>query len=254
MRLKRGPVRIRGAVHIHSTLSRDGTMTIAELATYFKQRGFQFLAISEHAEDMDGKKIEALVEQSAANSADEFCVIAGLEFAVTRQIHIVAVGITSLIELESPVYVAERVREHGGFSILAHPRRLAWDCPPDVLHAVDAAEVWNIGNDGKYLPSAKALPAFSRMREINPHLYAMGSHDFHRRASFYELAVELDVNAIARDPILQTLKRGDYVVRSPFFNCDSNGRVSAGGALVRHVSAPLETLRHVRAVLGRREA
>lgn len=248
-------MRIRGAVHVHSTLSRDGTMTIAKLARYFKQKGYQFLAMGEHAEDMTDAKVETLREQSAANSDDEFCVIPGIEFAVTRQIHIVGAGIVTLIPLENPVYVAERIREQNGFSILAHPRRLGWDCPADLLRAVDAVEIWNIGNDGKYLPSAKVLPAFARMRDVNPRLYAMASHDFHRRASFYDMAVETDTNALSTDSILQNLKRGSYVVRSLFFNCDSDGRVSpAGAALVRHVSAPLEKLRNARSSLGRRTA
>jgi hypothetical protein len=248
-------VRVRGAVHVHSILSRDGTMTIAELARYFREKGYQFLAMSEHAEDMDEGKVQALREQSAANSDDGFCVIPGIEFAVTRQIHIVGVGIVNLIRLDGPVYVAERMREQDGFSILAHPKRLGWDCPAEVLRAVDAVEIWNIGNDGKYLPSSKALPAFVRMREENPQLHAMASHDFHRRASFYDMAVEMTADTLSADAILENLKHGSYTVRSPFFRCDSAGRASAAGAaLVRHVSAPLEKLRKARSDLGRRTA
>jgi hypothetical protein len=211
--------------------------------------------MSEHAEDMNQAKVQALCEQSAANSDEEFCVVPGIEFAVTRQIHIVGVGVVNLIRLDSPAYVAERMREQKGFSILAHPKRLGWDCPAEVLRAVDAVEIWNIGNDGKYLPSSKALPAFVRMREQNPQLHAMASHDFHRRASFYDMAVEMTVASLSTEAILENLKHGSYTVRSPFFNCDSAGRASvAGAALVRHVSAPLEKLRKVRLGLGRRTA
>jgi hypothetical protein len=230
-------------------------MTIPELARYFKHEGYQFLAMGEHAEDLDDAKVQALREQSATNSDEQFCVIPGIEFAVTHQIHIVGIGVINLIQLENPVYVAERVREQNGFSILAHPKRVAWNCPPEVLCAIDAAEIWNIGYDGKYLPSAKALPAFARMREVNPQLRAMASHDFHRRASFYDIAVEMAVSSISVDPILQNLKNGSYAVRSPFFNCDSAGNVSAAGAaLVRHISAPLEKLRKARSGLRRRTA
>jgi hypothetical protein len=241
------PVRTRGALHVHSTLSRDGTMTIAELARYFKQKGYQFLAMGEHAEDLDEAKVQALREQSATNSDDQFCVIPGIEFAVTRQIHIVGIGVVNLMRLENPVYVAGQVREQGGMSILAHPKRLGWDCPPEVLLAVDAAEIWNIGYDGKYLPSAKALPAFERMQQINPKLLAIASHDFHRTASFYDVAIEMDAPTLSPDPILQNLKRGAYRVCSAFFNCDAGGHVSAAGAaLVRHVSGRLERIRKAR--------
>jgi hypothetical protein len=246
-------VRIRGALHIHSTLSRDGTMTIAELARYFKKKGYQFLAMGEHAEDLDDAKVQALREQSVANSNDHFCVIPGIEFAVTRNIHIVGIGIVKMIPLENPAYVAGRMREQGGMSILAHPKRLGWDCPREAVLAVDAAEIWNIGYDGKYLPSARALPAFERMREVNPKLLAIASHDFHRTAAFYDVAVEMDAPSTSQDPILQNLKRGAYRIRSAFFNCDSQGRVSAAGAaLVRHVSGQLETMRKARMSLTRR--
>jgi hypothetical protein len=230
-------------------------MTIPELARYFKQKRYQFLAMGEHAEDLDDAKVQSLRELSAANSDDQFCVIPGIEFAVTRQIHILGVAIVNLIRLENPVYVAERIREQNGLSILAHPRRLGWDCASEVLRALDAAEIWNIGYDGKYLPSANALQGFARMREVNPQIRAMASHDFHRRASFYDMAIEMAVTALSVDPILQNLKRGSYTVRSPFFNCDSDGRASAAGAaLVRHISAPLEKLRKARSSLRRRTA
>lgn len=248
-------MRIRGALHIHSTLSRDGTMTIAGLARYYKQKGYQFLAMGEHAEDLDHAKVQALREESVANSTDEFCVIPGIEFAVTRQMHIVGIGVVSLIRLESPVYVAGQVREQGGMAILAHPKRLGWECSPEVLLAVDAAEIWNVGYDGKYLPSSRALPAFERMQRVNPKLLAVASHDFHRTASFYDVAIEMDTVSPSPEGILRNLKQGCYRVRSPFFNCEPTGRVStAGTALVRHVSGQLEKLRKVRSILSRRPA
>ncbi len=248
-------MRVRGALHVHSTLSRDGTMTIAELASFFKQKGYHFLAMGEHAEDMDQTKIAALKQETAAHTNDEFCVIAGIEFAVTGQIHVVAIGVANLIRLASPVYVAQQVREQGGFSILAHPKRAGWDCPAEALRVLDAAEIWNIGYDGKYLPSAKALPAFARMRGINPNLRAIASHDFHRRASFYDVATEMDVTGLSRDPIIENLKCGAYTVRSRFFNCESDGRTSAAGAaLVRHVSGQLEKMRKARSSFARRTA
>lgn len=248
-------MRIRGALHVHSTLSRDGTLTIAELARYFKKKGYHFLAMGEHAEDLDEAKVQALREQSAANSDDTFCVIPGIEFAVTRQIHIVGIGVVELIPLADPVFVAGEMRKKRGMSILAHPKRLGWTCPPELLLALDAAEIWNVGYDGKYLPSAKALPAFAHMREVNPKLLAIASHDFHRTASFYDVAIEMDAPALVPDAILQGLKRGDYRVRSAFFNCDQHGHVStAGAALVRLVSGRLEKIRRARSTFARRTA
>jgi len=243
---------IRGALHVHSTLSRDGTMTIAQLARYFKEKGYHVLAMGAHAEDLDDAKLGILREQSPANSDDKFLVIPGVEFAVTPTIHIVALGVANLARSNNPSDVAAQTREQGGMSVLAHPNRFGWDCPPEVLRALDAVEIWNVGNDGKFLPAANALAGFQRMRQVNPKLLAIAGHDFLRTASFYKLAIEIEAPALSPGVILQILKLGAYRVRSPFFNCNACGQVSpAGGALVRHVSGRLETIRKARSIFGR---
>jgi len=56
-------VRVKGALHIHSQLSHDGTMTIAELASWYRGKGYQFLAMGEHAEDLNEAKVQMLVDQ-----------------------------------------------------------------------------------------------------------------------------------------------------------------------------------------------
>jgi hypothetical protein len=124
-----------------------------------------------------------------------------------------------------------------------------------VLNAVAAAGIWTSNYDGKFLPSTKALPAFARMRQANPKLLAIASHDFHRTASFYGVALEMDVPALSAEPIMHALKTGDYRIRSAFFNCEPDGHASvAGAALVRHVGGSLENMRKARSNLGRKTA
>src|ERR1700730_5731717 len=205
-----GPVHIRGALHIHSKLSRDGTMTIAELARWYKRNGYQFLAMGEHAEDLDQAKVQALREQSIEHSNDAFCVIPGIEFAGNGDIHVVGIGVARLISEQNPTAIAEQIHEQGGLAILAHPKRIGWECPADVLRAVHAAEIWNVGYDGKYLPSPIALRGFRRMRQTNARLLAVVSHDFHRTASFYDVAIETDVAVLTPGEILRNLQRGCY--------------------------------------------
>lgn len=243
---------IKGAVHIHSKLSRDGTMTIAELALWYRRNGYQFVAMGEHAEDLDEPKVEALRQQSTENSGEEFCVVPGIEFAVTRDLHIVGIGVVSLIREKDPVTVVKRIHEQGGFAILAHPKRIGWECPADVLLAVDAAEIWNVGYDGKYLPSPKSMTGFRRMRQINPKLLAVASHDFHRTAAFYDVAVAMDLASLSPEAILRHLKQGSYRIRSPFFRCDPEARMSgAKAAFVGHLSQQLINMRKVRTALLR---
>src|ERR1700722_18160063 len=76
---RRRPVRVKGALHIHSQLSHDGTMTIAELASWYRGKGYQFLAMGEHAEDLNEAKVQMLVDQSNQHSNEAFRVIPGIE-------------------------------------------------------------------------------------------------------------------------------------------------------------------------------
>jgi hypothetical protein len=245
-------VRIRGALHVHSKLSRDGTMTIAELAHWYRQNGYEFLAMGEHGEDLDEAKAQALREQSIENSTDAFCVIPGVEFAGNNDIHIVGIGVTRLIRAQNSVAVAREIHEQGGLAVLAHPKRIAWECPTEVLLAVDAVEIWNVGYDGKYLPSVKALGGFRRMRQINPKLLAVASHDFHRTASFYDVAIEMDVASLSLGVILRNLQQGCYWIQSRFFRCDPEARMSrVKAASLRLLSQQLSNIRKARTVLLR---
>ena len=177
-------MRVRGALHIHSTLSRDGTLSIPDLVDWYRGHGYQFIAMGDHAEDLNEAKARFLSEQSAKHSNEQFLVIPGIEYACTSCIHILGAGATRLLVEQEPVAVIRGIQEQGGVAILAHPRRLGWNCPREILLTVDAVEVWNVGNDGKYLPLSRALSEIHRMFEVNPNLHAGASQDFHRKVSF----------------------------------------------------------------------
>jgi hypothetical protein len=248
-------VHIRGALHVHSKLSHDGTLSIEELAHWYKRKGYQFLAMGEHAEDLDEAKVQALRELSTVASDDEFCVVPGIEFAVTNAIHIVGIGLVSLIREKDPVAVAAKIHELGGFAILAHPKRLRWECPSELLRAVDAAEIWNVGYDGKYLPSPKALGAFRRMQQANPKLLAAASHDFHRAASFYDVSIEMEVSSLSSSAILRKLQQGGYDICSRFFRTDSKAQMSRfKAASISLLSRQLTDLKKLRSAFLRSTA
>jgi hypothetical protein len=240
-------VHAKGALHIHSKLSRDGTLTIAELVNWYKRNGYQFLAMGEHAEDMNDEKAQTLLQQSTEHSDSTFCVIPGVEFAVTKNMHIVSIGGPELISEKDPVAIVRQIHRQGAFAVLAHPKRIGWDCPANVLLAVDAAELWNINYDGKYVPSSKSFNGFRRMQVINPKLLAVASHDFHRTASFYDVGVEMDVKSLTQNAIMDNLRRGRYTMRSRFFAAGSNGKISRVTSLfLSLISQQLARIRRAR--------
>jgi hypothetical protein len=219
-------VRVKGALHIHSELSRDGTMTIPELVQWYRGKGYHFLAMGEHAEDLDEAKIHTLREQSADNSSHEFCVIPGIEVACRDEVHLHGIGAMRLCIGQDPQGVIRALREQKAFVVLAHPKRFRWMCDPQILREVDAVEIWNVNYDGKYFPSPRARDAFRRMSQVNPKLRAVASHDFHRVGSFFDVAIEMNVPSLSQEEVVRNLREGSYKIVSLFFRGDPSARVS----------------------------
>lgn len=241
-------MQIRGAMHLHSTFSNDGTLTIAELAGLFRQRGYRYIAITEHAEDLDDGKKQTLLERCRQWSRDGFCVIPGAEFTCAEQ-HILGIGAVGASQTDA-LEAIEMIHGSGGMAVLAHPSRVGWKCAARILQAVDAVEIWNVGYDGKFLPPANAFAGFAAMRQVNPGLLALAGHDLHRRESFYDVGLEMDLPSLSADSILEGLRRGRYQIGSRFVRIGSRADISPVKAKwLQLLSEQLRYLRSARSFL-----
>lgn len=239
---------IRGALHVHSTLSHDGTLTITELVQWYHTHGYQFTALGEHSQDMDEEKLRALVAQCDQNSSSDFCVIPGIEFSCEGGLHILGIGSTSAIDVFEPVAVTRAIHQNDyAYAVLAHPGRHDWKCPLHVVREIDAAEIWNVAYDGKFLPSPRSVVGFPRLRQANPRLLAIAGHDFHRQTGFYDVAIEMDAPDLSRNSILQKLKLGQYTIRAPLFSCNARAHFSwLESTRLRWLGWQISKLREVR--------
>jgi hypothetical protein len=245
-------VRVKGALHIHSTLSHDGTLSVRELSRFYSEKGYHFLAMSEHSEDMDERKAGQLQKSCAENSSESFCMIPGIEFSCEGRIHIPALGVVETIRSEEPLEVIQEVHRLNGFAILAPPRRIKWNCSPAILRAVNAVEIWNVGYDGKFLPSSEGMKAFQKMRQINPDLLAVASHDLHQTGGYYDAAVGMEVSVLDPPNILSALREGRYRIESRFFRTDSRARLTkAKSTSLGLISRQLELMRKARGIFLR---
>jgi predicted metal-dependent phosphoesterase TrpH len=243
-------VRIRGAIHMHSIFSHDGTLSVAELAALYRRNNYQFIAITEHAEDLDGASAERLLDQCREQSRDGLCVIPGSEFSC-GEFHILGIGVVTADRPADAIAAAETIHHRGGMAVLAHPKRFGWKCPVEVLRAVDAVEIWNVGYDGKFLPSARAAEAYAAMKRAQPPLLAVAGHDFHRQASFYDVALVMDAAEPTTAAILSNLHQGRYVIKSRFFRAGPDGKISKPRpAFLRMLSGQLSTMRRARSLVA----
>lgn len=242
---------IRGALHVHSDLSHDGQLPIRELAGWYGAYGYQFIALGEHAQDMDQAKVRALEERCQENSSPSFCLIPGLEFACKGGFHILGLGVTSLISSFDPAAVVDAIHQQNGYAVLAHPKRNSWKCPLHVTRAIDAAEIWNVVYDGKFLPSPQSLAGFPNLRRMNPKLLAVAGHDFHQKGGFYDVAIEMNAGSLSSDTVLRNLRNGAYWIRAPLFSCGARAEFSRfQSARLRITSWHLGKLRRLREVVS----
>lgn len=240
---------VRGAIHMHSSISHDGTLPVAGLAAWYRRKNYQFIAVTEHAEDLDDGKMQMLREQCDAHSDDRFRIIPGAEFSF-REFHILGIGAVAAAAGMDARAAIKTIHRSGGMAVLAHPKRFGWAFPAEILQAVDAIEIWNVGYDGKYLPSVQAGAGYAAMKRIHPPLLAMAGHDLHRVESFYDVGLEMEVGTLSAGEILGNLRRGRYAIESRFFSAGPDGQISKpGAAFLRVLSGNLSALRRARTIL-----
>jgi hypothetical protein len=108
----------KGCLHVHSTAS-DGERTVPEVLDWYRQRGYHFLALTDHDVLSQGRAFDA-----------DFLILGGIEVGgtdpVTGLYHLVGLGLQRTPQIAAraalPLQEAiDRLRAAGGRVVLAHP-------------------------------------------------------------------------------------------------------------------------------------
>lgn len=200
------------ALHVHSTYS-DGEFTLAELRDVFTRAGRHAVLLTDHAEYFDDARVQQYVAECAMLSDATLRLIPGLEFGCDDRMHIVGYGVTALTDRTDPESVIAHIREHGGVSVIAHPR----DDHFPRIEALDAEplgiEAWNTKYDGRYAPRQQTFQLIERMRARHPELLAFYGLDLHWRTQSRTLEVSVDAQSNAGEAVLAALRRGEFHAR-----------------------------------------
>jgi len=215
-----------GIIHVHSTFSRDGLCSIADLADFARKAGFRFVGLTDHAEDLSTEDL-ARFHQLCRRHSDEFVVmLPGLEFRCRDGLHLLGLGVASPILSNDPIAVATHIRREGGLAILAHPSRSDYRCPPELWAVLDGIEVWNAAYDGRYVPPLPGFRVLQQAQRVNPFIFGFGGADFHglQRPPGVVLQLALDGRAtVDHHMVLQRLRAGRFVVRGSYLGFDAYG-------------------------------
>jgi predicted ATP-grasp superfamily ATP-dependent carboligase len=216
---------IKGIVHCHTTLSYDGEVKLSYLCNYLRQRGFSFVALTEHPRGVSARDYEEFVRRCREASDGNFVVIPGVEFRCDDGVEIAGVGVSQFVNGRTPDQVVAQIREQGGFAIWVHPwRNRRWrgsflDC--------DAVEVLNLKVDGTLAPNLSLLRRTVEERKSGRHFYAIFGMDFHGLLQPLSTWVECQVADSTPTAIIEALRKGRFVSRVPYAAMSSSGAVGA---------------------------
>lgn len=215
---------ISGIIHVHSTFSRDGLCSIADLADFARAAGLRFVGLTDHAEDLSLEDMKNFRRQCSEHSNESSVMVPGIEFRCDDDVHILGIGIAEHILSNEAVTVASEIRARAGLAILAHPGRNHYHCPPKLCSVLNGIEIWNAAYDGRFVPPLANLRLLQQVCSWNPALFGFGGADLHGLQQTPGVLLELQVDGRAgvdTPMVLQYLRCGRFSVRGTYVSFDA---------------------------------
>jgi len=209
-----GTKTFRGLIHIHTTYSYDGTLSIPDVVNLVKPKHNDFIILTEHAEDFDDKKMQTFVDECSYMSNEAFLVIPGLEFNING-IHILGIGIEKYIQETEPEELIRKIHENNGLAILAHTVDYA-AIPYAMVKDVDLIEIWNPRYGERLAPSIASLKVLHEFRKMKKTYRATGGLDLHTMKDLVPLYQRVFSDRLTRGDILNSLKGGEFTTTNGF--------------------------------------
>ncbi|MBI3802522.1 MAG: hypothetical protein HY282_02015 [Nitrospirae bacterium] len=224
------PNRYKAALHLHTTYS-DGELSLEALKAHFQKRGFDCLIMSDHAEAMDGEKMEEYVARCRALSDARFCVVPGLEFAYrfdAGSLHLLGYGVHRYQREETPAAMMKTIQQLGGLAVLAHPYPpLAPQIAP-LQEGLDGIELWNTKYNGRWAPALWNYRLLKGVREKRPEVLGFYGTDFHWQTQYTGMAILIEAEGLTPEALLTGLRKGRFYAEKEGMRLSPEGRLTPG--------------------------
>lgn len=216
---------MKGAIHIHSTYS-DGEFTLSELRGIMISAGCDFVCMTDHAESFDRAKLAVYARECDRLSDDRFRFVAGLEYTCDQRMHVLGLGVTSMVGTTDPQEVIRHIKDQRGISVIAHPMDSMFDWIETFETLPDGIETWNSKYDGRYAPRPGTFRLLQRLQAREPGMRAFFGIDLHWKKQFRGLFNVLQASGSRREEILSAFASGDYVAVKDDLKLSSHGELS----------------------------
>lgn len=198
----------RGNTHTHATFSDENdTNDVPEIASWYRDVGYNFLVLSEHNDHLKEKKIFSHDELSQPPS---FLMISGLELSNTR--HHLAFGINYYIGDETSLQDGvEKTLAAGGIPILNHPQSPV-EKAADIL-AVKGLNHMEIANGGRpqHIKASEVLWDSVLSAPNGRLIFAVGADDNHySKENVGRAWVMVKAPELTKEAIMDNFRKGNY--------------------------------------------
>jgi hypothetical protein len=213
--------KFQGLIHIHTTYSYDGTLSLTDFVNLVKAKRYDFIILTEHAEDFDDKKMQFVIDECKSATDESFLVIPGLEYNINDEIHILGIGIEKYINERDPEKLIRKIHENNGLAILAHTAEYKKVIPYKKIKDVDFIEIWNPRYGEKISPSIKSIKILHEFRKMKNTYMASGGLDVHKLEDIVPLYQSVFSARLNQKEILDSLKRGEFITTNGFIELPS---------------------------------
>lgn len=160
----------KGNLHTHTTRSNDGKATPQEACDWYRKRGYDFLALTDHDHVADEKDWQ---------SSDGLLVIRGVEVSGN---HLVGLDVTRGPDKRLPIQEKiDQILQQGGLCIAAHPNWQFDHWPLQLLESSDGylgLEIFN-AHVSVLEGSGYALDKWDQLLSQGRRVWGLASDDMH---------------------------------------------------------------------------
>ncbi|MGB9876238.1 MAG: CehA/McbA family metallohydrolase [bacterium] len=206
--LPNGRKRLKGGLHIHTTLS-DGKKTPEEVAEWYRNRGFDFIFITDHNKVTDFSYL----------SREDFLVLNGGEFTAGKTdlrepLHFVGLDLPPGFQpsaKDSPQGLIDEMKEAGAEVILAHPywSGLSWqDIYP--LEGILGIEILNYASEVS-VRKGYSIVHWDALLNRGKALFGFAVDDSHWAIEDAGGGwIEVEADKLDKESIMNALRRGAF--------------------------------------------
>ena len=184
------PTRLHeGTVHAHSTNSYDGTMSYPQLREFFHARGFAFVCMTEHIEELGQADIDRIVVDCRRHSDERFLFVPGIEMDCFV---IYFLGIDHVqVDFASNQTIFDSLARVASMCVLSHPVKAGFEYPEWVRHRCDAVEVLNTKHDGHHYFRPESEELHRSIARDRSDVVRLAGMDFHSPKEWCDVRLRL---------------------------------------------------------------